>query len=455
MSEKIFSWLLWLYPSHFREAYGEEALQLVRDRARDENGFVARLRFWLDLTADIAASLLRGYSRPQKAAAISASRAGNRIPEFSLVQAESPHPKVFFAGAAVSLLVLFGSAMAMRNSDVFTGTLPLAGGSGLFDFGEGASSNSSPGKRSVVGRTNLSETERQQVIRGIAEDLKKYYVYPEVGQKMTGAVLAREKNGDYDSVTDGKTFAVLLTSQMREVSRDLHLSVRYSAVTLPEDSDRPSGTELTQYRIDMERYNCMIETVKILPGNIGYVKLNAFPDPSVCLDNVAAAMKVIGNADAVILDLRWNGGGNPYMVSLVAGYFFARPTHLNDIYNRSEKSTEEFWARSPVPGNKLADKPLYILTSSYTFSGAEEFCYDMKNLKRATIIGEVTGGGAHLVRPRRLGDHFMFNLPFARPINPVSKTDWEGTGVRPDIQVDRSAALGTAEKLAERKLASH
>jgi retinol-binding protein 3 len=205
----------------------------------------------------------------------------------------------------------------------------------------------------------------------------------------------------------------------------------------------------------MERYNCTFETVKILPGNIGYVKLNEFPEPSVCQDNVTATMQAIRNVDAVILDLRWNGGGNPHMVSLIATYFFDRPTHLNDIYDRSANSTEEFWTGAAVPGNNLAHKPLYILTSRDTFSGAEEFCYDMKNLKRATIIGEVTGGGAHLVRPQRIDDHFTFNLPFARPINPVSKTDWEGTGVAPDMQVDRSDALGIAENLAQSKLRSH
>jgi len=451
MSEKIFSWLLRLYPSHFREAYGDEALQLLRDRARDEKAFVARMRLCLDLTGDIAAALLRGYNPPQKAA--TASAGGNRDgnPEFLLLKTQSPHPKVFFAGAVVSLLVLFGSAMAIRNSALFSGNLPLAGPSGLFGFDETASStNSSHNNSAVVGGKNLSEGERQQVIREIAEDLRKYYVYPDVGQKMADAVLAREHQGDYNTITDGQTFAALLTDQMRELSRDLHLSVRYSATRLPEESDRPNATELAQYRIDMERFNCTLETVRILPGNIGYVKLNEFPDPPVCQDTVVATMKTIGNADTVILDLRRNGGGNPYMVSLIAGYFFERPAHLNDIYNRSDNSTEEFWTRA-VPGNHLADKPLYILTSSYTFSGAEEFCYDMKNLKRATIIGEVTGGGAHMVRPRRLDDHFMFNLPFARPINPVSKTDWEGTGVQPDIVVAPSAALETAEKLAQNK----
>jgi len=160
----------------------------------------------------------------------------------------------------------------------------------------------------------------------------------------------------------------------------------------------------------------------------------------------------VQNADAIIFDLRENHGGSPEMVALIATYLFDRPTHLNDIYNRAENATEEFWTRSPIPRNKLADKPAYVLTSRSTFSGAEEFCYDLKMLKRATLVGETTGGGAHLTSAHRIDHHFMFLVPSGRPINPVSKTDWEGTGVEPDVQVSAMYALETAEKLARSKL---
>jgi retinol-binding protein 3 len=105
-----------------------------------------------------------------------------------------------------------------------------------------------------------------------------------------------------------------------------------------------------------------------------------------------------------------------------------------------------------VPGTRFADKPAFVLTSAETFSGAEEFCYDLKNLKRATLVGETTGGGAHLVGPHRIDDHFAVGVPFARAVNPISKKDWEGTGVEPDVKVKASDALATAQKLAEDKL---
>ena len=193
-----------------------------------------------------------------------------------------------------------------------------------------------------VQHTNLTGAECQRVIRSTLENLKKYYVYPDVAQKMADAVLAREKHGDYDNETDASGFAVLLTRDLREVSHDRYLSIGYSTATLPPDSDQPSADEMAQYRKDKEASNCTFEKVKNLPGNIGYVKFNEFPDPSICQEKVAAAMQVLNRADAAIFDLRDNDDGDPHMVSVIATYFFDRPTHLNDIYDRSTNATEQF-----------------------------------------------------------------------------------------------------------------
>jgi C-terminal processing protease CtpA/Prc len=161
-------------------------------------------------------------------------------------------------------------------------------------------------------------------------------------------------------------------------------------------------------------------------------------------------MASLNDTDAIIFDLRDNGGGDPKMVALMASYLFEQPTHLDDFYNRSQDSTQESWTPPPVAGNKLTNKPAYVLISRATFSGAEEFSYDLKNLKRATLIGETTRGGAHMVSPHRIDDHFTIGVPDTRPINPISNTDWEGTGVEPDVKVHASHALKTAIKLAER-----
>ena len=142
------------------------------------------------------------------------------------------------------------------------------------------------------------------------------------------------------------------------------------------------------------------------------------------------------------------------MIALVSTYLFSQRIHLNDLWTRKGDTTDQYWTLPYVPGKRLDGKPAFVLTSSHTFSGAEEFSYNLKNLKRATIVGETTGGGAHPVSGHRIDDHFMIGVPFARAINPISKTNWEGTGVEPDVKVSAANALATAQKLASEKLAS-
>ena len=267
-------------------------------------------------------------------------------------------------------------------------------------------------------------------------------------KKWIDALREHQKRGDYDAVTDGEIFAATLTNQLQDVSHDKHLRVNYSPVKLPAERHGPSTDDQAQFRKQLEHTNCGFVKVEILPGNIGYLKFNMFADPEFCGSTAVAAMNFLAHVDAIIFDLRENGGGDPKMIALISTYLFDQPTHLNDLYNRKEDETTQYWTLPFVPGKKLADKPAFVLTSKSTFSGAEEFSYNLKNLKRATIVGETTGGGAHPVGGHRIDDRFMIGVPYARAVNPVSKTNWEGTGVEPDVRVKASEALDTAEKLA-------
>jgi len=296
---------------------------------------------------------------------------------------------------------------------------------------------------------------RTRVIDGAIANLNESYVFPETAKKMEDAVRARQKKGEYDSVTDGDAFAKMLTQNFQEVSHDKHLRVEFSPARMPaEDPSSPGPEAVAQYRKQMERINCGFDKVEILSGNVGYLKFDMFADPEVCGPTAVAAMNFLANVDAIIIDLRENGGGDPKMIALISTYLFSKPTHLNDLWQRKDDTTEQYWTLPYVPGKRLDGKSAYVLTSKETFSGAEEFSYNLKNLNRATIIGETTGGGAHPVSGHRLDDHFMIGVPFARAINPISKTNWEGTGVEPDVKVPAADALTTAQKLATEKLGS-
>lgn len=302
----------------------------------------------------------------------------------------------------------------------------------------------------------LDAAYRERTINAIKAQLTDYYIYPDVAAKMNLALAEHAKHGDYDQLAEGSAFAAALMKDLRAVSNDRHLFVDYRPFLLAQKGKKdephsPTPAELDTMRTRLESSNCFFSKVEILPSNIGYLKLDAFMNPGICGPTVAAAMGFLAHTSAVIVDLRSNGGGDPAMVQLVASYFFSQPTHINNLYNRHDDATTQYWTLPYVPGQRIS-APLYILTSQHTFSGAEEFAYDMQTQKRATIIGETTGGGAHPVHGIEIGEHFVLGVPLERPINPITMKDWEGTGVTPDIKVSAADALTEAQKVATEKV---
>ncbi len=307
-----------------------------------------------------------------------------------------------------------------------------------------------PGDPTIMGYGIDAQT-RDRVIEHSISKLQQSYVFPEAAKRMGEALRKHQKHHDYDAIKEGDVFAERLTKDLVDVSHDKHLRVSFSPARFPDDL---MGPEPQRPSAALRPVNCLFDKLEMLPGNVGYVKLDAFVGPADCGPTAEAAMTFLGNSDALIFDLRDNGGGDPAMVALLCSYLFAGPTHLNDLFDRSSNTTRQSWTVPYVSGKRLPTVPVYVLTSSRTFSGAEEFSYDLQTLKRATIVGEVTGGGAHLVRPERVDDRFVVTLPFARAINPITKADWEGTGVQPDVNVAAADALATAQKLASEKLAA-
>lgn len=434
MSEKIYAWLLRLYPAHFRRAYGEDALQLLRDRARDETGFLAKLRLWLDLAADLA------LSAPGQHMRVLDRQPLQTAPCFQLLANETPRRAALVSGGLIALVTLGVLPFLLSHSGGYGHVYssvpePLS-------FPD-AQSQPHPPPPMAPG----DPLDRKRAIERILEDLKQYYVDAEVAQKMAGSLRAHEKAGDYARVADAPAFAGLLTAHLQEVSHDFHLMVK----AMPSSAGAAAGPPrevLALFRREMQRTNCTFEGVGLLPDQIGYLKLNAFPPPLFCGSVAAAAMAKLKGARAIIFDLRYNRGGSPEMVTLLESYLFAQPTRLDDIYDRADRSTRQTWT-APVPGNQLADKPAYVLVSRGTVSAAEAFAYDLKLLRRATVVGETTAGAAHIARAFRVDERLTILIPVAKPVNPISKTDWEGKGVTPDVRASPKDALAVAERLAE------
>lgn len=297
-----------------------------------------------------------------------------------------------------------------------------------------------PGAR--VKPQELTAERRKEIVEAVATAVAEGYVYPETGRKLAEALREKLRAGDYDRFGDDASLTLRLTEDLRAISHDRHLGVRLE----PPAPDRRPGPSVAEIAGD----NFGFRKVEVLPGNIGWIRLDAFVDGPEAEQTAAAALAFVAHCDALIFDLRHNGGGSPASIRFITSYLFDVPVHLNDMVDRSGQVVEEFWTLESVPGRRFApDLPVFVLTSGYTFSGAEEFCYNLQNLKRATIVGEKTGGGAHPVRGVRIDDRIVAGVPFMRACNPVSKTNWEGVGIQPDVVTTVDAALDRAVELAK------
>jgi hypothetical protein len=297
---------------------------------------------------------------------------------------------------------------------------------------------------------------QRAIVDALIIKVKDLYVFPDVAAKVEAALKKPARSDKaIANAEEAKAFAKQLTDELDAVAHDKHLRVHYSEAVLPQRTvATPTMEEQARMRERFERGNFGVERVERLAGNIGYIDLRAFAPLQWSGEKITAAMTLVANADALIVDLRHNGGGDPSTVAFMTSYLFDERTHLNDLYFREGNVTEQFHTLDWVPGKRFGQqKPVYVLTSPRTFSGAEEFSYNLKNLKRATLVGETTGGGANPGDVYPLNAHFDVFVPTGRAVNPITHTNWEGTGVAPDVKVAADDAFATARTLALKKLA--
>lgn len=298
----------------------------------------------------------------------------------------------------------------------------------------------------------IDPTILEGVILNLQERLSEYYIFPDIATEIGMRLQKYFEEGTYSDISDGEFLAYALTTHMQEVNQDQHLWVRWHPDPLPdhEGSLLKNKEKIAEWKRKARLENYGIYKVERLPGNVGYIDIRYFYRTSWGSgETLVAAMNLLANMSAIIVDLRKCQGGNPATVAMLCSYFFdEQPVHLNDLYWRENDLTEQYWTLPHVPGLRMIEQPVYILTSKDTFSAGEEFSYDLQALNRAEIIGEVTGGGAHPGSPYRLHPHFEVFIPNGRAINPITKQNWEGVGVQPDITVDREQAMKTAYQLA-------
>ncbi|WP_442598673.1 S41 family peptidase [Neobacillus sp. D3-1R] len=289
---------------------------------------------------------------------------------------------------------------------------------------------------------------QKEIIHKIVEHMNSDYIFPEKAIEVSDLLINKLQKGEYDRLEDSTDFAAALTKDLQSVTLDKHIRVRFNPELTSAEAEKSEEEYFAEYQRKAKTNNYGFHKVERLSGNIGYIDLRGFEDPQVGGETAINAMNFITNTEALIFDLRKNGGGSPGMIALISSYLFDDETHLNNFYYRPDDSFHQSWTLPYVPGKKYGNKPVYVLTSNYTFSAAEEFTYNLKNLKRATIVGEVTGGGAHPGGVRQLSNHYHVFIPTGRAINPITNTNWEGTGVEPNVKLTGEEAFDYAYREA-------
>jgi hypothetical protein len=282
--------------------------------------------------------------------------------------------------------------------------------------------------------SDLDANRRETVVEALAAAMRERYVSPDVGARSADRLGEALAAGEYNGLAQPRALAARLQEDLSSITHDKHLRVAL------ERGPPPGGTS------GIGRTS--------LDGGIGYVEVFGFPAPDAFKPALDKAMSRLAGSKALIIDVRRNRGGSPLSVAYLASYLFAPdgPVELSTVVRRIPGTTSFERARfrtSPTPVN-FADVPVYILIGNSTFSGGEAFAYDMQALRRGVLVGETTGGGAHLPEPVQLGEGLVAFIPSARAQNPVTKTNWEGRGIQPDVPARASDALDVALETIQR-----
>ena len=300
----------------------------------------------------------------------------------------------------------------------------------------------------------IEQSDKMLVIDWISGKLTEFYIDAETADQMTTHIKKQSKNDRYDEYTTVEQFIARLTKDLQGISKDMHLRLKINT-NMPDSTTDGTEEAIPANIVGEKRKNFQFKEIKVLEGNVGYLRLDAFRNPKYAAPTAIAAMNFLANCDAVIFDLRYNGGGYAEMVQLILSYLFDEPVHYLNSYTRKDDRTDEWITHSEVSGPRMQDVLVYVLTGNkLTFSAAEEFAFALQNQKRATIVGEQTTGGGHGIDFFFLREYYIeFRIPTEKSADPKTGESWEISGIEPDVKCKSEQAFGLAYELALEALA--
>lgn len=306
-----------------------------------------------------------------------------------------------------------------------------------------------PGPPPDPAGVTLSADETRAVVLSLAQVLRERFAFRERGAAAAREIEAMEGRGAFRGARTAADLLALINSRVSPVVNDRHFRIRYMGpeILAGFSEGPPPPEEVAAYHEEVRLRGSEIPEVRWLAGNVGYLRINRFMDAPPTVEKLAAAMGMLADTGALIIDVRGAPGGEPAGVANAIGHLVDRPTptvHVFDPDGPAEGRTYQAEPRAPA----FTGRPVYVLIDRKTGSGAEEFAYDLQAMGRATLVGQTTWGGATPGGYRPLAAGFAAFIPMQIVTNTVTRTNWEGVGVRPDVEVPADQALTVAHRLA-------
>ena len=297
----------------------------------------------------------------------------------------------------------------------------------------------------------VSNLEKKQVIDSVSSNLTKYYIFPELADQMISLLNSQFVEGKYKELKSYEQFGQMITRDLRSIKNDKHLWIWYNPGWIKNELSKVIDLSegINKGLLKAQKENFGFKEIKILDGNIGFFRFDEFSDYPEALETIIGVFKFVQYSDALIIDLRNNYGGSPEMVQFLCSFFFSIPSiHLNSLKYKGDSKMTQYWTYHFLPGPRLIDQTVYLLVSEKTASAAEEFAYNLQNLKRAKIIGVRTRGAAHHNEFKIINNNYFMSVPIARAINPITNSNWEEIGIKPDVEIGPELAFNKAYQSA-------
>jgi hypothetical protein len=317
--------------------------------------------------------------------------------------------------------------------------------------------NSNAQQNSYKQVTVLQAIDKKMLIDSLCKRLSIFYVSAEKATEITKTLQNNLQNGLYDKLSNPVLFAEKVNEEMRKISKDKHLNLAFDPVgiaTQVQSTQNNALENLRKYESQIRRQSYGLKEIKMLEGNIGYFRIDEFVSPAYSAENTITALNFLATSNAIILDMRYSKGGDVALIQVIISQLYKKDTtiHLNNFYHRASNTSSSLFTIANLKGTKMPNIPVYVLISKNTFSAAEALAYNLQSLHRATIVGEVSAGGANAGNTEILTNLFSLFLPTEKTINPITGTNWEGVGVIPDVKIEAEKAVEKAQILAAEKI---